>query len=212
MPPSRRDELVDAAMRVFCLRGFHASGLESILQEAGICRMTLYNHFKSKDELILAAMRRRDETFRDRMMKFVESKARTPSDRLLAVFDFLEAWFTDDEFCGCMFINASAEFSDATSAPRQVAAEHKASVLRYIRDLCRDAGFADPGHVADQLHLLVEGAIVCAHVVGKVVRSGGDPGAAARRAKQMAERILQYSDRGPRPTLLVAPAEADDEG
>ena len=84
MPPSRREDLVDAAMRVFYRHGFHASGLDRILEEGGISRMTLYNHFKSKDELIVAALRRRDEIFRNRMMKFVESRAKAPLDRLLA--------------------------------------------------------------------------------------------------------------------------------
>ena len=56
MPPSRRDDLIDAAMRVFYRHGFHASSLDDIQKEGGISRMTLYNHFKSKDELVVAAI------------------------------------------------------------------------------------------------------------------------------------------------------------
>ena len=188
MPPSRRDELVDAAMRVFYRHGFHASGLDRILEESGISRMTIYNHFKSKDELILAALRRRDEIFRNKMMQFVDAKKRSPINRLLAVFDYHENWFTGKDFCGCMFINASAEFSDPASAPRQVAAEHKRSVVRYLVDLAKQAGFADPQAVADQLNILIEGSIVTAQVVGQV--EGTDPGAPARLAKQMAAGVL----------------------
>jgi len=191
MPPSRREELVDAAMRVFYRHGFHASGLDRILEEGGISRMTLYNHFKSKDELIVAALRRRDEIFRNRMMKFVESRTKAPLDRLLAVFDFHEQWFTGKDFCGCMFINASAEFADPLSPPRQVAAEHKRAIVRYLADLGRQCGLADPDSIADQLNILIEGSIVTAQVVGQVHDSGADPGAAARLAKQMAERILR---------------------
>jgi len=196
MPPSKREELVDAAMRVFYRCGFHASGLDKILEEGGISRMTLYNHFKSKDELIIAALRRRDEIFRNRMMKFVESRAQAPRDRLIAVFDFHEQWFTGKEFCGCMFINASAEFADPTSAPRLVAAEHKGAVLRYVRDLCREAGYAAPDAVADRLNILIEGSIVTAHVVGQVQDSGADPGAAARLAREMAVCVLDAAARG----------------
>jgi len=188
MPPSRRDELVDAAMRVFYRHGFHASGLDRILEESGISRMTIYNHFKSKDELILAALRRRDEIFRNKMMQFVDAKKRSPISRLLAVFDYHENWFTGKDFCGCMFINASAEFSDPASAPRLVAAEHKRSVVRYLVDLAKQAGLADPQAVADQLNILIEGSIVTAQVVGQV--EDNDPGAPARLAKQMAACVL----------------------
>lgn len=194
MPPSRRDDLVDAAMRVFYRHGFHASGLDSILEEGGISRMTLYNHFKSKDELIVAALRRRDEIFRNRMMKFVEAKTQSPHERLLAVFDFHEQWFAGREFCGCMFINASAEFSDPQCAARQVTAEHKRAIVRYLADLCRECGFAKPQHVAEQLSLLIEGAIVSAQVVGLVQDHGADPGASARLAREMAHRVLQVAE------------------
>lgn len=190
MPASKRDELVDAAMRVFYRQGFHASGLESILEEGGISRMTLYNHFKSKDELILAALRRRDEIFRNRMMKFVEASAASPRDRILAVFNFHEQWFTGKEFCGCMFINAAAEFADPRSAVRAVAAEHKRAIVRYLTDLCREGGFANPQHIADQLNLLIEGAIVTAQVVGQVQNGGTDAGAPAQLARDMAQRIM----------------------
>lgn len=190
MPPSRREELVDAAMRVFYKHGFNASGLDSILQEGGISRMTLYNHFKSKDELIIAALRRRDEIFRNRLMKFVDAAQGDAVARVLAVFDFHEAWFTGAEFCGCMFINAAAEFSDPQSAARKVAADHKIAVVRYVTELCRACGFERPEVVAEKLNLLLEGAIVTARVVGQVVNNGADPGAAARLAKEMARDVL----------------------
>ncbi len=190
MPPSRRNELIDAAMRVFYRHGFHASSLDDILKEGGISRMTLYNHFKSKDELILAAMRRRDEIFRNKLMKFVESKAKTPRERILAVFDFHEDWFTGSEFCGCMFINAAAEFSVAESAPRRLAAEHKQEIVRYVRDLCEQEGYDDPSDLAEQLNILLEGSIVAARVVGQVTDNGENPGESARLAKRMATELL----------------------
>ena len=193
MPPSRRDDLIDAAMRVFYKRGFHASSLDDIQKEGGISRMTLYNHFKSKDELVVAAMRRRDEIFRNKLMKFVGAQAKTPREQILAVFDFHEEWFTGNEFCGCMFINAAAEFSSADSAPRRLAAEHKLEIVRYIKELCEAAGFAEPAELAEQLNILLEGAIVTARVVGQVTDSGNNPGAAARRARQMAEQLINQS-------------------
>ncbi|MCA9289685.1 MAG: TetR/AcrR family transcriptional regulator [Phycisphaerales bacterium] len=190
MPPSRRDELIDAAMRVYARSGFHHTGLDVVLQEAGVSRMTLYNHFKSKDELIVAALRRRDEIFRNRMMKFVESRAADPIGRLLAVFDYHEDWFAARDFCGCMFINASAEFCDPRSPVRRVAADHKRDVLRYLRDHCETAGLTDPAAVAEHLNLLLEGAICAAHVVGRVGLDGATPPAAARSARAAAEILI----------------------
>jgi len=161
-----------------------------VLQEGGISRMTLYNHFKSKDELIVAALRRRDEIFRNKLMKFVESKTDNPLERILAVFDFHEQWFTGSEFFGCMFINASAEFPDPQSPPRRVASDHKRDIVAYLRDLCEAAKLQSPAEIAEELNLMLEGSIVTAQVVGLVKDNGADPGAAARLARTMAARLI----------------------
>ena len=89
MAVSRRDHLVDTALEMFCRDGFHATGIDKILAHAGVAKMTLYNHFRSKDELILAALRRRDEKFRNWFMRAVERLGKTPRNRLLAIFDAL---------------------------------------------------------------------------------------------------------------------------
>jgi AcrR family transcriptional regulator len=193
MPPSRRDDLIEAAMRVFYRNGFHASGLDKILREGGISRMTLYNHFKSKDELIVAALRRRDEIFRNKMMKFIESKSDDPIERLLAVFDFHEQFCMNKDFCGCMFINASAEYADPNSPVRRVTADHKRDVIAYLQSLCEEAAIEEPEQVAEQLSLLIEGAIVSSHVVDQVRQNGADAAAPVRLARKMAKRIIDSS-------------------
>ena len=192
MPPSRREELIDAAMRVFYRNGFHNSGLDLILTESGISRMTLYNHFKSKDELIIAALRRRDEIFRNKMMKYVDEASQDPKERLLAVFDWHRNWFNEPDFSGCMFINACAEFNDCNSPMRRVASEHKLDILRYLVELADNAGAQDPEELAQELNLLIEGTIVNAHVVCCVGNNPYTIEETCRRAKVMAtERITQ---------------------
>lgn len=191
MSPSRRDELVDAAMRTFHHHGFHGTGIEQVLREAGISRMTLYYHFQSKDELIVAALRRRDEIFRKSMESFVDARATEPIGRLLAVFDFHEQWLGRDDFCGCMFINASAEFEDPKSGIRQVAADHKRAILRYLRTQCEQGTLAKPATLAEQLFILLEGAIVTARVRGQVKVGEMTPIGAARRAKQAAVILIR---------------------
>ena len=182
MASGKRDHLVETALDLFYKAGFHATGIDKILETAGVARMTLYNHFKSKDELIVAALRRRDEKFRYWFMRTVERLASKPQDRLLAIFDALEEWFTSDEFSGCMFINASAEFADANDPIHMVAAEHKNLVLRYLQDLATETGVPEPVELANELMLLMEGSIVMAYVAGDRQ--------AATRARRAAEKLL----------------------
>lgn len=191
MPPSKRDELVESAMTVFYRNGFHNSGLDLIQSESGISRMTLYNHFKSKDELIVAALRRRDEIFRNQLMKFVNIHANNPIDRILAVFDYHEEWFNQDGFQGCMFINASAEFCDPDCAARRVSADHKLEIVRYLTELCTAAKLNDSAELAQQINLLIEGSIVNAQVVGRATNSNHTPSQAAMRAKLMAKKLIE---------------------
>ncbi len=184
MPPSRRDHLVDAAVKLFYQNGFHATGIDTILDEAGVAKMTLYHHFKSKDELILAALRRRDEMWRNSFERAVERVTQNPRRRLLAIFDALEAWFRGD-FCGCMFINASAEFGRCDDPIHEASAEHKRLVQRYVTSLAEAAGAPDPPKLARQLCLLIEGASVLAHINGDAK--------VAREAKDTARELIDAS-------------------
>ncbi len=186
MPASRRDHLVDTAVELFARHGFHATGINRVLKESGVAKMTLYKHFRSKDELILAALRRRDERFRNWFVRTVEELGRTPRERLLALFDTLEEWFARPDFAGCTFINASAEFGDPDDPIHAAAAEHKRLVLGYIRGLAQAAGAPDAEGLARQLMLLTEGAIVMAQVSGQV---SGEIGAAAE-ARRAAEVLI----------------------
>ena len=182
---SPRDRLLDAALELFYRDGFHATGIDKILAESGVAKMTLYKHFRSKDELILAALRRRDEEFRNWIMRTVEKRAKSPRDRLLAVYDALEEWFGRRGFHGCMFINAAAEYPDGRDPIHASCAEHKTLILGYLQGLAEAAGAGDPKELAEQLNLLSEGAIVMAHVCGDRT--------AARVAKKAARVLLDHA-------------------
>ncbi|HLF59140.1 MAG TPA: TetR/AcrR family transcriptional regulator [Alphaproteobacteria bacterium] len=178
-----RDRLVETALRLFCRHGFHATGIDTILAEAGVAKMTLYNHFASKEALILATLRRRDAEFRGWFVREVESRSRSPRGRLAAVFDVIADWCARPGFYGCMFINASAEFHRRDDPIHVVAAENKRAVTRYLRSLAEAAGARDPKSLAEQLTVLVEGAIVLSHVYGGT--------APVRRAAAAARPILE---------------------
>jgi len=164
MTSPRREHLIETAARLFNEHGYHATGIDRILAESGVAKMTLYNHFRSKDELILAVLRRRDETFRNRLIRAAEDLAETPRERLLAIFDVLGEWFRSKDFHGCMFINASAEFGAPDSAIRAASCEHKRLLTRYVEGLAEAAGARDPAALAGAIMLLVEGAIVSAQI------------------------------------------------
>lgn len=185
--PSKKEHLVETAVKLFARDGFHATGIDKILQEAGVARMTLYKHFRSKDELILAALRRRDEQFRIWFKSAIEKNGGTPAERLLASFDALEDWFSGKAFAGmpftgCAFINAAAEFSSLNHPAHQLALEHKRLILDYLRLLASSAGARDPDSLAWAVSLLHEGAIVTAQVSGDAN--------AAKGAKEIARTVM----------------------
>lgn len=182
MPASKREQLIDTALRLFASEGFHATGIDRILAESGVAKMTLYNHFKSKDELILATLRLRDERFRNHFMQSVERATSDPVARLLAIFDVLGEWMGGSEFSGCTFINACAEFGSQDDPIRGAAAEHKRLLVNYVRELAERAGASEPQVLAEELSLLMEGAVVSAQVTGN--RD------AAQRAKTLAQMVL----------------------
>ena len=163
----RREHLIDTAIALFAERGYHGTGIDTILAKAGVSKKTLYRHFRSKEELILAALKKYDGLFRNDFMRQVEARAATPRDRLLAVYDVAADWFAQDNFFGCMFINAVGEYSAADTPIRQVCKDFKRQVRRYIEDLCAELGAENPAGLADELAMLFEGAIVTAQVSDK---------------------------------------------
>lgn len=179
---SKREQIISTALTLFYQHGFNATGIDKVIAVAGVSKKTLYNHFRSKDELVLATLRKRDELFRNNLMRETKRLANAPKDRLLVIFDVIDAWFNDKNFSGCMFINASAEFAETDNPCHVVCAEHKRLVCEYIRELAEQAQAKDAEELSKQLNLLIEGAIVDAYVSGNLD--------AAKRAKKMAETII----------------------
>lgn len=182
MSASKRDILVSKALQVFYRNGFHATGMEKLVAETGVSKTSMYKHFRTKDELILAALRLRDEKFRNWMTRRMEELGSTPGEQLLAMFDALGEWFEQEDFSSCMFIKAAGEYPERDNPIHATSAEHKRLIQNYLVDLGRRAGAEDPERLARQLLLLKEGAIVTAHVQG--------PDGVATEARAMAEAIL----------------------
>lgn len=170
-PPSRRDDIVEAALRLFLRDGFHATGIAAIIAEAGTTKMTLYSHFPSKEALIAAALERRDHLFRTWLFGRMEDLGGADAKaRLLALFDALGEWINGraeplgPSFQGCAFVRAAGEFVAPDDALHRQAAAHKQAIVDHLADLCRQAAL--PTGTAAQLALLKEGAIAEAFVRG----------------------------------------------
>src|SRR6516165_12321998 len=134
MAVRKKDHLLSVAQRMFCTRGFHAVSVDAILEEAGVARMTLYKNFGSKEDLIVATLRREDKLFRQWLASFVEARSTRPADRIESLFEGLHERFSSEGYYGCAFIRASVEFPDPTHPVHQVAREHKEMIRSYIRD------------------------------------------------------------------------------
>ncbi len=161
---SKRDQLIQTAVKLFAKNGIHATGVDSIVEHSGVTKKTLYAHFRTKEELVLAVLRYYDGLARNEFMRKVERGGTTPRRRLLAIFDFAQDWFQQTNYYGCLFINTIGEYSDQDTPIRQICKEYKKLVQDYIYSLCQQAGAKDPQGLAEELALLLEGATVTAQV------------------------------------------------
>ncbi len=162
----KRDHLIDIAMRLFSKNGYHATGIDVVLAEAGIAKTTLYRYFESKDELIVAALAKADEMAREELRSFVEAATKDPRGRVLATFDQLDIWLNASDFRGCPFVAAAAEFGDDANPVFQQVRLHKRLYLAYFEELVRAASMPEPKRLAAQIMMLHEGAIAYAQVLG----------------------------------------------
>lgn len=161
----KRTALVNTAMRLFYGEGYHAVGIDRILEEAKVSKPTLYAHFKSKDDLIVAALRQRDIEAREFFSERLQQYGGDIRSRLLYLFDLLGEWINSPEFKGCLFINASAEYAHHENPVHQAAAEHKLAFREMIAGHAAAAGIADADELAGRLMLLVDGLVVTCQVL-----------------------------------------------
>jgi AcrR family transcriptional regulator len=178
----KHEHLIEVATKLFNRCGYHASGIDRVIAESGIAKTTLYRHFPSKEDLIVAVLKRIDAQYREDMRQGVDSLARDARGRLLATFDVLEDWFRGNTFYGCPFMSAASEYNERNSPVFQEVVLHKRLMIAYFEELAHAAGLDDPARIGEEINLLHEGATAVAQV-------SKDPGT-ARKAKAMAARLI----------------------
>jgi AcrR family transcriptional regulator len=171
-----------AAYDLFSRQGIRAVGVDTIIAQAGVARMTFYRHFRSKDDLVVAFLEKREELWTHRWLETeVRNRAVNPEDRLLAVFEVFDEWFQREDFEGCSFINVLLEKFEQGHPVREATTVHLANIRVFLRGLAQDAGVAEPDDFARSWHILMKGSIVAA---------GEGDRLAARRARRLGALLL----------------------
>jgi len=160
-----KEKLFRKAARLFYQHGYRAIGVDTIAAESGIGKMTLYRHYPSKDDLIVAYLKDSNEIFWGNFEQIIKD-ASTARDKLLAFFESLQDYVKTPACYGCPFLNVATEYPETDYAGHQIALEHKQSVRARFRGLAREAGAREPEVLADQLFLLMDGAYMASRMFG----------------------------------------------
>jgi AcrR family transcriptional regulator len=163
--PSARERILEAAQRLFYRDGFRAVGIDTIIAEAGVAKMSLYRHFPSKDDLIVAHLEESNRRYWEWLDGAVADVA-DPLGKLVGMFEAIEKLSSSPECLGCTFQGTAAEFPDRDHPGHQVALIHKKTVRDRFAQLAEEAGRSRPEALADQLLLLMDGAWVAARMYG----------------------------------------------
>ena len=173
--PNVRQRILDTAARLFYQQGYPLTGINQLIAEAGVAKASLYQHFRTKDELLLAYLQQVSQQWFGQVEEAVTAGT-TPKAQVLAVFDMLREFLVAVGFRGCNFQNALVQLAPEEQEIRAFIQEHKNKISRVFAGLVADAA------LAEELALLFEGALISSQIRGDLA-----PVATARR---MAERLL----------------------
>lgn len=179
-----KDQLLETAAELFSKNGFHATGIDTIIQEADVSRMTLYYNFPSKDALIEAVIARHHENQELWLQSIVEGPG-SPEERFQQLFDALGDMWNCPDYHGCPFINAAAEYSDPGHPVQRALRDHNKRMIAQLSALAGELGASDAGRVAEQLMIIMDGGAVRAQLTG-------DP-SANELARDVAQALISRS-------------------
>lgn len=180
-----RDRLIAVAADLFSKHGFGPVGLDRVISEVGVTKTTFYNHFESKDDLIIAVLDHRHSVEQAELEEDIRRKGGDcAKSQLLAIFDAMDEWFHDPDFRGCIFMNAATEFPSPSDPINQAARVHGEGLFELVRGLAEGAGLepAQAESVAGQYMVLLTGAIAARHINRELD--------AAKTAKVIAAAVL----------------------
>jgi AcrR family transcriptional regulator len=173
-PAPARTRILETALRLFYAHGTRAVGIDRIIAESGVAKMSFYNHFPSKADLIAAFLEERHRRWMDWFSRAITTRKLKAGSNLTAVADVLREWFAAPDFHGCAFINILAETDRTNERERTIARNHKRDLQALLTQLARNDGVPRPGDAARLALTVVEGAIVRAEMTGDGDRAAAD--------------------------------------
>ena len=155
-----RQRLLQSAMQLFSETGIRATGIDTLLAHAGVAKMSLYTHFKSKEDLVVAVVEAQSQVLLEALAQSCAAAEPIKKARAEALFGAIRARVERDGFRGCEFIRTLSEFPDPDSAIHRAVVQHRAQLLQNLQDLFgRELG--------RELSLLLDGALVDGHATGR---------------------------------------------
>jgi AcrR family transcriptional regulator len=177
-----RDRILETAYELFARHGIQAIGVDEIIRRAGVAKASFYNHFASKNDLVLEFLNLREQRW---TLAWIDGEARrraaTPEEQLLTIFDLFDEWFHREDFEADSFVNVLLELG-ATHPAGQASIEHIQHVRAIITKLAEEAGLRATDSFTRSWHILMKGSIVCA--------AAGDRDA-AKHAQAMAKTLIE---------------------
>ena len=164
--PTARKRIFDAAAELFYRKGIRAVGVDAIAAEADTTKMSLYRNFPSKDELVAEWLRDHDASFWRTWDAMAGRHLNDPRKQVQAAFSLLAKHVADPNARGCPIANAAVELTEEDHPARKVIEAHKANLRARLEEICKRMGARQPGMLADQLFLLMEGAQVTRQTLG----------------------------------------------
>lgn len=152
------ERILTAAADLFYAHGLRGVGIDQVLEMSGVAKSTLYAHFRTKEELIAAYLRRTDDSWMAQLQAAAARAGDKPQDHLVGLFDALTDAFDRHGFFGCPFVSAAVE-ADLDSEARAITMQHTQRRHAWLTELSEQAGAESPGALARHIGLLIDGAL-----------------------------------------------------
>ncbi len=163
--PDVRQRILDTASTLFYERGVRAVGVDLVVEQSGVAKTSLYRHFRTKDDLVVAFLEREDVSFWSQWDDVAARHADDPVAELEAHLRWVAKRLARANYRGCPQINVAAEFAEAGHPARGVSRQHMQALRKRLTELARGLGAARPAELGAQLGLLINGAFVSSSMI-----------------------------------------------
>ncbi|AUP78467.1 TetR/AcrR family transcriptional regulator [Flavivirga eckloniae] len=159
-----KERIIETASDLFYHNGFNQTGINQIIAEAGVAKASMYQHFKSKEDIAVAYLVKRHALWMEQLLNFLSTK-NTPKDKVIGLFDFLTDWLCEVDFRGCGWQNIITDLPNDHDKIRNQAINHKNEVRSHIHTILKDEYSEEQSkELGDQILVLIEGAIILSQI------------------------------------------------